>query len=349
MENNESKDLLDELRKIFYDNRVDITSFDFPGGNNLKILNIDDLVNLKWNIMKLICENDTSVGKDKYKEFFGDTSNQEDVNKFAFTGALLFLDAFLSNIGVNALSIRWSEGKELNKFAKLEIGNSIDELKNGFSDVQLESNNDLVKIFKAIYYLSIHCEDKNEPVADVKMVFEHITFMKKLIGAFFNEEQAQDFIVALKNIDKIKCDDQVFKEFQECCKNIKFDDYISRWGIKCDDTLESVDSNTEHKLSTKKLLLLMLTVVFLTAVIFFAMNFILAFFALEKILAMVLSALTTIAFVTFLAISIKNDVINKPQFFGGKKSFIDLYQNEENKEEKPELDAIKKAKERDMQ
>ena len=77
----------------------------------------------------------------------------------------------------------------------------------------------------------------------------------------------------------------------------------------------------------------MLTVVFLTAVIFFAMNFILAFFTLEKILAIVLSALTTIAFVTFLAISIKNDVINKPQFFGGKKSFIDLYQD---KEEMPE-------------
>ena len=83
---------------------------------------------------------------------------------------------------------------------------------------------------------------------------------------------------------------------------------------------------------------------FLTAVIFFAMNFILAFFALEKILAIVLSALTTIAFVTFLAISIKNDVINKPQFFGGKKSFINLYQNEEDKEEEPELDEINKEK-----
>ena len=148
----------------------------------------------------------------------------------------------------------------------------------------------------------------------------------------------------MKNIDKIVCDDQVFKGFQECCKSIKFDNYIPGWDIKCDNTVEDDIVETEHKLSTKKLLLLMLTVVFLTAVIFFAMNFILAFFALEKILAIVLSALTTIAFVTFLAISIKNDVINKPQFFGGKKSFINLYQNEEDKEEEPELDEINKEK-----
>ena len=321
MKNNESENLLDELRKIFYKNQLGIATFTLPGIINLKISNIDDLVNLKWNIMELICENDTSVGKDKYMEFFEDTNNQENVNKFAFADEPSFLREFLSNIGLNALSIKWSKEKGLNKFAKLEIGNS---------DVQLESNNDLVKIFKAIYYLSIYCKDKNEPVPDVKMVFEmvfeHESLMTRLIDTFFNEKQAQDFIVALKNINKIKCDDQVFKEFQECCKDLKFDDYISRWGIKCDDTvkteeemnLKSVDSNTEHKLSTKKLLLLMLTVVFLTAVIFFAMNFILAFFTLEKILAIVLSALTTIAFVTFLAISIKNDVINKPQLFGGK-------------------------------
>ena len=335
MKNNESKNLLDELRETFYNKRMDIALFVFPGKDNLKILNIDDLVNLKWNIMKLICENDMSVGKDKYVEFFEDTSNQEDVNKFAFAGDPLFLGKFLLDIGEKISSTTFSQEKVLDKFAKL---------KNGNSDVQLESNNDLVKIFKAIYYLSMHCEDKNEPVADVKMVFKHETFMRRLIGAFFNKEQAQDFIVALKNIDKIKCNDQVFKDFQERCKNIKFDDYIPGWDIKCDDTLKSVDSNTEHKLSTKKLLLLMLTVVFLTAVIFFAMNFILAFFALEKILAIVLSALTTIAFVTFLAISIKNDVINKPQFFGGKKSFINLYQNEEDKEEEPELDEINKEK-----
>ena len=53
-------------------------------------------------------------------------------------------------------------------------------------------------------------------------------------------------------------------------------------------------------------------------------------------MAIILTTIVTMVLVVFLVISIKKDVINKPQFLGGKKSFIDLYQNNENKEEVPD-------------
>ena len=327
-----------------------IAMFQFQGEKKLQILSIDDLVNLKWNVMKLVCEENEDY-KSKYTSFFEDQNSKRYVNKFAFNK--IDLELFFT-----FLTVRMDSLREI----VIPYNSAINQLEENNSKVRLGPGDNLVKIFKTIFYLSaLEYEDKNKNksvIFDVKYIFtKYGSFMHMLIKKFFREDQKQNFIVALKNIDKIECDDQVFKEFQECCKDLNFDNYISCWGIKCDnDTVEteekvnskSVDSNTEQKLSTKKLLLLISTVIFVAATAFFAINFVLAFLALEKILAIVLAVLTTIAFVTFLAISIKNDVINKPQFLGGEKSFIDLYQNEENKEEKPDLDEINKEKEHDM-
>ena len=100
---------------------------------------------------------------------------------------------------------------------------------------------------------------------------------------------------------------------------------------------------SEEKISKKKLFLLIATVIFLAAVIFFTINLILEFLAISQTLAIILAAIATIALVASLVISIKNDVINKPACLGGEKSFIDLYQNkgERKKEVEPYKDSEK--------
>ena len=95
-------------------------------------------------------------------------------------------------------------------------------------------------------------------------------------------------------------------------------------------------NKSENKISVMKLFVLIATVIFLAAVIFFAINLILEFLAITQMLATILIVLATIVFSIFLAISIENNVINNSTCFGGKKSFIDLYQDEENKKQVPE-------------
>ena len=326
----------------------------------------DKILNLKFDLLKQVIEESKITGLESYKDFFknSDTSNDVDNQKKINQSKIERVN--LGRPINNWIQVIFMFGcvglmKEFNN--KVELSDVKKAIEN---EQKLNANNGFIKICKGIYKFTYGFPKDSEESA--KILSYALNQFAKYVDQWAND--TENLTDILTKIQDIQCEDEEFKGFKErleyCfydkenkefkvnedkCKpkeTEKNEEIVdNRRSIRFSPPIANQDEPSEEKISTKKLFLLIATVIFLAAVIFFTINLILGFLAISQTLAIILATIVTIALVASLAISIKNDVINKPQCLGGAKSFIDLYQNVENIKEEPNLDTINKQTEHD--
>ncbi len=334
IDNDGEKKLNNDIKDIFNANQTDICAITFKNNKSLKISNIDDLLDIKWNIMKLICGQ--KKYNNKYEAFFKNENNKQYVNGFTFANkvsAILFLSMIGEHLGKSSLETE-----------KLKVDDAIDKLKNTNDKVKLQANDDLIKVFRAI---CIFIQDKFY----IDDVFKNNEFMSGLLKTFFGENKEQDFIFLLNNIGRIDCDgDGLFLAFKnalsDCNVKINNGEFCfesktkpgetdkqnteqeeSKYRTSSDTSNLDTEPYTERELSWKKLFLLMLTTVCFALVIASIIDIIFSFLALAKFLSIILIIITLAIFIVSWVISVKYDVINLPKCLGGNKSFLDVYED----------------------
>lgn len=357
IDNNGENELSSNVKNIFDKEEANICSFMFKNNKSLKISNIDDLLDIKWNVMKLICKQ--KMQNNQYQQFFENENNRAYVNSFAFSSNT-FASYFLLSIGERL------ENNSSN-VAKIEVNNIVSQLQddNNNNEVELPEDSNLIKVFRAICLFTqdgFHLND----------VFASNRFMRALLKAFFGENKEQDFIFLLNHINKIKCDDKTFQGFQSALSGfyvkidgekfcfMKKDDksnseeaqnpvatYTPPGNENSYEMCESDSPDTERKLSLKKTFLFILNVLISVALIFYVVNLIFPLFFLETFLIILLGTFAFLAFIISSLTNIKYDVINLPQCLGGNKSFIDIYEDIPNMEKGKEKDEVEINEEED--
>ena len=301
----------------------------------------DDFLDLKFNLMRIVLEK-TDNYESQYKTFFESTDKVQLEKNKKMIDEIDLLGKTNKN-GYDILSQRkliWIYGYtsriEFDNSAKIDVSNILNGLnseQNKEKKVEVDKDHGFIKMCKGIYKLYGGKLDPEE-------MYEYGRMFSEFTNSCFTESKSAKTV--LQNIQRLECDDEEFKGFQAQLKDWIFNGekgtFVSANAddLSVEEDLEYGDTNKdnligseEKKISVMKLFLLITTVVFLAAVIFFAINVILEFLVITPTSAIVLATFTITAFLISLAISIKNDVINKPQFFSGKKSFIDLYQDKE--------------------
>ena len=314
----------------------------------------DKILNLKFDLLKQVIEESKITGLESYKDFFknSDTSNDVDNQKKINQSKIERVN--LGRPINNWIQVIFMFGcvglmKEFNN--KVELSDVKKAIEN---EQKLNANNGFIKICKGIYKFTYGFPKDSEESA--KILSYALNQFAKYVDQWAND--TENLTDILTKIQDIQCEDEEFKGFKERLEYCFYDKENKEFKVNKSKFKQQkmekmsyrrkgidVDPQPEEKISTKKLFLLIATVIFLAAVIFFTINLILGFLAISQALAIILATIVTIALVAFLAISIKNDVINKPTCLGGEKSFIDLYQNVENIKEEPNLDTIDKQTE----
>ena len=318
------------------------------------IKSADDVLNLKFNLLKKVIEKDNTTDLKNYKDFFensnalNDVDNQSRIEHVNLDRSMNDNWRYVKLIFTNVSSIKKFDDND-----KVQLS----DVKKAIENKQgVDANNGFIKICKGIYKFTYGFPKDSEESA--KILSYALNQFAKYVDQWAND--TENLTDILTKIQDIQCEDEEFKGFKERLEYCFYDKENKEFKVnedKCKpketekneeivDNRRSIrfsppiaiqDEPSEEKISTKKLFLLIATVIFLAAVIFFTINLIFAFLAISQTLAIILATIVTIALVIFLAIGIKNDVINKPQCLGGAKSFIDLYQNKVENIEEPNL------------
>ena len=310
------------------------------------INSIDEILNLKFDLLKKVIEEGKIKGLESYKDFFknsdapNDSNNQKETNQSG-----------IEHVNLDSSSYNWQVMQKM--FYNVRLINEFDNKdKVQLSDVKeaiekgqsLNSNNGFIKICKGIYKFTYGFPENSKGSAEI--LSYALNQFAQNVNKWANNKDNLQYV--FEYIQNIQCEDEEFTGFKKRLEYCVYDEQMKKFKVNESKTEEMEETpydlgsirtypQSEEKISKKKLFLLIATVAFLVAVIFFTINLILAFLAISQTLAIILAAIATIALVIFLAIGIKNDVINKPQCLGGEKSFIDLYQNKVENIEAPNL------------
>ena len=328
----QSKETITNDLKIVFQNEANVIWINAVSVKHIELKSADDFLSLKFNLMNRFINKYNKV-KDvkKYKDFF-EPENEDEKNKNIELVKDIAFAGFKDSV------------KYLGKFLNIKLEKQIDlsditkNLESDNSKITILKDHDLIKIFKGIYRLS-------QKDINVAVILGYI-FNSSNIDKCFSKGKQKNFVSILNNINKLQCDDQEFQEFQKQLQNYTFG--LKNYGLYVRMKNIDYENNNVSKFYNKifnapsvsrmKLFLLIATVLCFVVTMFFAVNLILAFLAITQTLAIILDAIATVAFITFLIISIKYDTINLPKCWGGNKSFIDLYQNTKNNNEEPEKD-----------
>ena len=305
----------------------------------------DEILNLKFNLLKKVIAEYSIIKLKSYKDFFKNSDATNDLDNQNGTNQSKIERVNLGN-SVNSwqsMTLMFNNVHLMQEFNdKVRLSDVKEAIEKG---QPLNSNNGFIKICKGIYKFTYGFPENSKGSAKI-LSYALNQFAKYVNKWAINEDNLQ---YVFKHIQDIRCEDEEFKGFKERLEYCFYDEQTETFEVnesKTEEKEETIvnnsirvpsstanqDETSEEKISKKKLFLLIATVIFLAAVIFFTINLILA-----QTLAIILATIVTIALVAFLAISIKNDVINKPTCLGGEKSFIDLYQNKVENIEKPNL------------
>ena len=297
----------------------------------------DDILNFKFDLVKVCVSKQLRFSS--YKDCFNDdlTQYQQKIEKLELHKNLYGnVDNGYKQLLILLFNTKLTQDFDYN--GKISLKDIQDAINN---KTVLSPDNNFIKICKGIYKFTYGLSSN-----------EAGQILGAILNIFVNKvdrwaKDTGNLTDVLTKIQDIQCNDEEFNNFkntyrfnaEEKAFKVKYFNVLEQNSYSSFDELNSENKSnktSEEKISTKKLFLLIATVIFLAAMIFFTINLILAFLAISQTLAIILAAIATIALVIFLAIGIKNDVINKPTCLGGEKSFIDLYQNKGERKEEPE-------------
>ncbi len=205
---------LSELRR--YDETLLVFRYQFCSNDKNKIGDVDSWLDLKWNFLKYVVEQNQLDSNDKLcKTFFDNENNKSKMYKIRIKDKPLGMPAILSYF-FNFLLVS-NENNKINKIDVTAIHNELtgnEKVEN--KNVKLEADNAFIKFCKGMYRLG----QSDFNTEDMKQIFIN-GFFYQPINSFFKQNQRDQVIYVFNNIDKIECEDDEFKEVKKILSELQ--------------------------------------------------------------------------------------------------------------------------------